>query len=55
MKKLNIKHFVRLYKINRLWGDSVLVAAYYSLRGKAFTVQFESRIKTQTETENNAT
>jgi hypothetical protein len=45
VKKLNIKHFVRLYKMNRLWGDGVLEAAYYALRGKAFTVQFESRLR----------
>lgn len=43
-KRINIKHFRRLYKMNRLWGDSVIEAAYYALRGKAFTVQFESRI-----------
>ena len=43
-QKINIKHFRRLYKMNRLWGDSVIEAAYYALRGKAFTVQFESRI-----------
>ena len=43
-KKINIKHFRRLYKMNRLWGDGRIVAAYYSLRGKAFTAQFQSRI-----------
>ena len=46
MKKIiNIKHFVRLYKMNRIWGDSLLEAAYYSLRGKAFVAQFESRTR----------
>jgi hypothetical protein len=44
-KRINIKHFRRLYKMNRLWGDGVIEATYYALRGKAFTVQFESRIK----------
>jgi hypothetical protein len=48
MKK-RVKHFVRLYKMNRLWGDGVLEASYYALRGKAFTVQFESRIRSKDE------
>lgn len=39
-----IKHFIRLYKINRLWGDSVIEAMYYSFRNKAFAVQFQSRL-----------
>jgi len=46
MKKIiNIKHFRRLYEMNRLWGDGRIVAAYYALRGKAFTVQFASRVQ----------
>lgn len=46
MKKIiNIKHFIRLYKMNRIWGDNILEAAYYSLRGKAFVAQFGSRTR----------
>lgn len=52
MKKIiNIKHFVRLYKMNRLWGDNVIEAAYYSLRGKAFTASFESPIRNEEDVE----
>jgi hypothetical protein len=48
-KRINIKHFRRLYKMNRLWGDNIIEAAYYSLRGKAFTVKFESRLRKDNE------
>jgi hypothetical protein len=41
MKK---KDFISLYKMNRLWGDSRLEAAYWALRGKAFLISFEGRL-----------
>jgi hypothetical protein len=30
--------------MNRLWGDNVLEAMYWALRGKAFTVSFQGRL-----------
>lgn len=36
VKRLHPKHIIRLYKMNRLWGDGIFEAAYYALRGKAF-------------------
>jgi hypothetical protein len=41
MKK---KDFISLYKMNRLWGDNMLEAAYWALRGKAFLTSFEGRL-----------
>ena len=41
MKKINKKDFISLYKMNRLWGDSILEAAYWALRGKAFLASYE--------------
>jgi len=38
------KDFISLYKMNRLWGDSRLEAAYWALRGKAFLTSFEDRL-----------
>ena len=47
LKRLSRRHIVRLYKMNRLWGDTVIEAAYWALRGKAFTVSFEGRLVEQ--------
>lgn len=44
MKKINKKDFISLYKMNRLWGDNMLEAAYWALRGKAFLTSFEGRL-----------
>ena len=44
MKKINKKDFISLYKMNRLWGDGILEAAYWALRGKAFLTSFEDRL-----------
>ena len=44
MKKINKKDFISLYKMNRLWGDGRLEAAYWALRGKAFLTSFEDRL-----------
>ena len=44
MKKVNKKDFISLYKMNRLWGDGRLEAAYWALRGKAFLTSFEGRL-----------
>ena len=41
---MNKKDFISLYKMNRLWGDSILEAAYWALRGKAFLTSFEDRL-----------
>jgi hypothetical protein len=41
---MNKKDFISLYKMNRLWGDSILEAAYWALRGKAFFTSFEGRL-----------
>ena len=41
---MNKKDFISLYKMNRLWGDSRLEAAYWALRGKAFLTSFEGRL-----------
>lgn len=41
---MNKKDFISLYKMNRLWGDSILEAAYWALRGKAFFTSFEDRL-----------
>lgn len=38
---MNKKNFISLYKMNRLWGDSILEATYWALRGKAFLTSFE--------------
>ena len=32
MKRLNPKNIVRLYRMNRLWGDNMLEALYWALR-----------------------
>ena len=44
MKRPNPKNIVRLYRMNRLWGDSMLEALYWALRGKAFFASFEERL-----------
>ena len=44
MKRINRKDFISLYKMNRLWGDNILEAAYWALRGKAFFTSFEDRL-----------
>ena len=44
MRKINKKDFISLYKMNRLWGDGRLEAAYWALRGKAFLTSFEDRL-----------
>lgn len=44
MKRINRKDFISLYKMNRLWGDTILQAAYWALRGKAFLTSFEDRL-----------
>jgi len=33
--------------MNRLWGDTVIEAAYWALRGKAFTISFQGRLVEQ--------
>ena len=47
LKRLSRRHIVRLYKMNRLWGDTVIEAAYWALRGKAFTASFRGRLVEQ--------
>ncbi len=47
MDRFKPKHIVRLYRMNRLWGDTVIEAAYWALRGKAFTVSFQGRLVEQ--------
>ena len=44
MKRLHPKHILRLYRMNRLWGDNTLEALYWALRGKAFLASFEGRL-----------
>ena len=44
MKKVNFKNFISFYRMNRLWGDNTLEAAYWALRGKAFHSSFEDRL-----------
>ena len=44
LKRLSRRHIVRLYKMNRLWGDNMLEALYWALRGKAFTASFRGRL-----------
>ena len=44
MKRLHPRHILRLYRMNRLWGDNVLEALYWALRGKAFTASFQGRL-----------
>ena len=41
---MNFKNFISLYKMNRLWGENILEAAYWALRGKAFLTSFEGRL-----------
>ena len=36
----NIKYLKQFYNMNRTWGDSIWVASYYALRGKAFTASY---------------
>jgi len=31
-----MKEFIRRYRNNRLWGDNIIEALWWSLRGKAF-------------------
>jgi hypothetical protein len=38
---MNFKNFISLYKMNRLWGDSIPEAAYWALRGKAFLTSYK--------------
>ena len=38
---MNFKKVISFYKMNRLWGDSRLEAAYWALRGKAFLASYE--------------
>ena len=38
---MNFKKVISFYKMNRLWGDSILEAAYWALRGKAFLASYE--------------
>ena len=44
MKRLHPRHILRLYRMNRLWGDNMLEALYWALRGKAFLASFEGRL-----------
>ena len=44
---MNFKKVISFYKMNRLWGDNRLEAAYYALRGKAFLVSYEGRPLTE--------
>ncbi len=44
---MNFKKVISLYKMNRLWGDSRLEAAYWALRGKAFLTSYEGRPLTE--------
>ena len=44
MKRLHPRHILRLYRMNRLWGDNVLEALYWALRGKAFAASFQGRL-----------
>ena len=44
---MNFKKVISFYKMNRLWGDNILEAAYYALRGKAFLVSYEGRPLTE--------
>jgi hypothetical protein len=32
-----IRRYLRRYRINRSWGDSVIVATWWALRGKSFS------------------
>lgn len=41
---INFKNFARLYRMNRLWGDNILEASYYSLRGKAFMTPYRGTL-----------
>ena len=47
MKKINKKDFISLYKMNRLWGDNMLEAAYWALRGKAFLTSYNGNPLTE--------
>ncbi len=38
------KTIVRMYRMNRLWGDNILEALYYALRGKAFTASYNGHL-----------
>ena len=38
---MNFKKVISFYKMNRLWGDGRLEAAYWALRGKAFLASYE--------------
>jgi hypothetical protein len=42
--RFNPRNIVRLYIMNRLWGDTMLEAAYWALRGKAFLASFEGHL-----------
>ena len=44
MKRLHPRNILRLYRMNRLWGDNMLEALYWALRGKAFTASFQGRL-----------
>ncbi len=44
MNRPSRRHIVRLYRMNRLWGDTVIEATYWALRGKAFTISFQGRL-----------
>ena len=38
---IKFKNFVRFYKMNRLWGDSIFQAFYYALCNKAFFASYK--------------
>ena len=42
--RFNPRNIVRLYRMNRLWGDTMLEAAYWALRGKAFLASLEGHL-----------
>ena len=42
--RFNPRNIVRLYRMNRLWGDTILEAAYWALRGKAFLASLEGHL-----------
>lgn len=41
---MSFKNFVRLYKMNRLWGDNIFEALYWAFRGKAFTASYRNSL-----------
>ena len=41
MKRFNPINILRIYKINRSFGDTVFEALYYALRGKYFIAASE--------------